>query len=330
MDESSYPAHDEMETGASPELPTPRCSPRLAARKKTATESGIKAADRRAAQRAILRRPRGSKYSDEEVDGLLETCEEYLPIGPEEWEVVATLHKHEFPNKDRDRDSLRRKFLQFANSKKETGNPDCPPQIRRAKKILRDIVARTDAGDDLLDEDLGFVEEEVEGEEDEEGSQQQQTNKQGSGQNRTTAGAGAGQQNTSTAGVSGAPPPGVSARLMSPRPMVMPRGAGGSAGSGMDQLLQFMVANNQLKESREETERKERRELMEQKEAAREAERKERMERDEADRRERREERQLQQQQQQQQQQFMNLLMMQLVGKRNSPRILQEEKDDME
>jgi type IV secretory pathway VirB10-like protein len=157
-----------------------------------------------------------------------------------------------------------------------------------------------------------------------------QTNKQGSGQNRTTAGAGAGQQNTSTAGVSGAPPPGVSARLMSPRPMVMPRGAGGSAGSGMDQLLQFMVANNQLKESREETERKERRELMEQKEAAREAERKERMERDEADRRERREERQLQQQQQQQQQQFMNLLMMQLVGKRNSPRILQEEKDDME
>jgi hypothetical protein len=251
------------------------------------------------------------------VDGLLETCEEYLPIGPEEWEVVATLHKHEFPNKDRDRDSLRRKFLQFANSKKETGNPDCPPQIRRAKKILRDIVARTDAGDDLLDEDLGFVEEEVEGEEDEEGSQQQQTNKQGSGQNRTTAGAGAGQQNTSTAGVSGAPPPGVSARLMSPRPMVMPRGAGGSAGSGMDQLLQFMVANNQLKESREEMERKERRELME-------AERKERMERDEADRREQREERQLQQQQQQQQQQFMNLLIMQLVGKRNSPRILQE------
>jgi hypothetical protein len=47
MDESSYPAHDEMETGASPELPTSRSSPRLATPRNTVAESGIRAAERR-------------------------------------------------------------------------------------------------------------------------------------------------------------------------------------------------------------------------------------------------------------------------------------------
>jgi len=53
----------------------------------------------------------------------------------------------------RDRESIKKKYSDMVNSPKETGNPDCPEHIRRAKRMYRLItekveMAGLDDGDD--------------------------------------------------------------------------------------------------------------------------------------------------------------------------------------
>jgi flagellar biosynthesis GTPase FlhF len=58
--------------------------------------------------------------------------------------------------------SLRRKFNEFVNSKKPTGDPHCPPHIKQAKEIHKMIIAKSDSGSGLLnDEELAFNEEDA-------------------------------------------------------------------------------------------------------------------------------------------------------------------------
>jgi hypothetical protein len=106
---------------------------------------------------AVMARSRGLKYNKDEIEAFLDIMEDHLPIGPQEWEDVTEAHNDRFPMKNRDKDSLRRKFNEFVNSKKPTGDPQCPPHIRKAKLIARMIIAKSDSSAGVLnDEELAF------------------------------------------------------------------------------------------------------------------------------------------------------------------------------
>jgi hypothetical protein len=85
--------------------------------------------------------------------------EDNLPIGPQEWDDVTEAHADRSILKNRDTQLLRQKFNELVNHKKPTGDPNCPPHIRRAKLIQRNIIEKSDSGGGLLnDNDLGIGE----------------------------------------------------------------------------------------------------------------------------------------------------------------------------
>ena len=98
---------------------------------------------------------RGANYSDDEVHFLLSSVRSRLPIGPEEWKLVENDHKEKFPEVERSYGSLRKKFNSYANARIETGSPNCPPEVREAKRIVElikqdaDIIAFNNASNDL-------------------------------------------------------------------------------------------------------------------------------------------------------------------------------------
>ena len=63
---------------------------------------------------------RGANYSDDEVHFLLSSVRSRLPIGPEEWKLVANDHKEKFPEVERSYGSLRKKFNSYANARIES------------------------------------------------------------------------------------------------------------------------------------------------------------------------------------------------------------------
>lgn len=91
--------------------------------------------------------PRGRSFSKSEIDSLLEIIEELLPIGMNEWEAVLDRHLTRYPDLDRTKDSIKRKFASLYNSKKPTGDPTCPPQVRNAKRIYNLIKDKMDLSD---------------------------------------------------------------------------------------------------------------------------------------------------------------------------------------
>ena len=83
---------------------------------------------------------RGPTYSIQEVDHLLDALREHLPmIGPEEWDLVASEHIRTWGENGRDTTSLRRKSNQLVKQKMGTGDPNCPPHVHEAKRIMISI-----------------------------------------------------------------------------------------------------------------------------------------------------------------------------------------------
>ena len=74
----------------------------------------------------------GQQIRINEILSLLETISTHLPIGSHEWEVVASQHNENFPDKEQTGPSLRRKFTQLHKVKKQTGDPTCPVEVRYA------------------------------------------------------------------------------------------------------------------------------------------------------------------------------------------------------
>jgi hypothetical protein len=91
--------------------------------------------------------PKGFSYSTEEVDSFLDLLEEYLPISATAWERVAEVHLTWYPNLKRSMDSLKRKLKELHNKKNPTGDPLCPPAVRRAKHLRVEIICSLDASD---------------------------------------------------------------------------------------------------------------------------------------------------------------------------------------
>jgi hypothetical protein len=90
---------------------------------------------------------------------MLSVIDMILPMGPDEWEMVADSHSSEFPEMNREANSLRRKFQSLYNQKIPTGDPHCPPHVRKAKRIRYSIEARADSSNMMGPSgaaDLGF------------------------------------------------------------------------------------------------------------------------------------------------------------------------------
>lgn len=88
---------------------------------------------------------RGGKYFTEELLNLFSIMSTILPIGPIEWEKVTETHSVKFPG--RDTDSLRRKYTSTHRRKVPTGDPDCPPEVREAKRIKMAIGSKAELAD---------------------------------------------------------------------------------------------------------------------------------------------------------------------------------------
>nr|KAE8920377.1 hypothetical protein PF009_g29326 [Phytophthora fragariae] len=84
---------------------------------------------------------RGAGFSTEEVQSFLETLEQHLPLGRDEWELVLSIHHQHFRAYNRTVDSLR---------------------LRLAKRVRYLMTQRADIGegDDVNKADLGIAVEE--------------------------------------------------------------------------------------------------------------------------------------------------------------------------
>ena len=99
------------------------------------------------------RRQGKSNYSGTEIEHMLDILEEILPIGTDEWQAVEDQHNIDGVY-NRTALNLRKKLYALKNKKMPTGDPNCPPAVRRAKHIFRDIGDRCDASDASEDYDL--------------------------------------------------------------------------------------------------------------------------------------------------------------------------------
>lgn len=114
---------------------------------------------------------RGKGFTKGEVDHLLEIVEDIIPIGPSSWERVLERHVLLYPNLDRTKDSLRKKFASLYNNKTPTGDPKCPANVRKAKHIYRLIQDKMELTDgDGSDEDY---EEDEDGEEEDDNDEEE-------------------------------------------------------------------------------------------------------------------------------------------------------------
>ncbi|KAI0370997.1 hypothetical protein BV20DRAFT_1121053 [Pilatotrama ljubarskyi] len=93
-------------------------------------------------------------FSSADVTELLRLVRSHMPIGMHGWERVCAGYNAYASTRGRPRrdvQSLRTKYYKLVNVKKPTGDPDCPPDVREAKRIEREIERRVCLG--IVDDD---------------------------------------------------------------------------------------------------------------------------------------------------------------------------------
>jgi hypothetical protein len=86
---------------------------------------------------------KGKNFTASELNAMLTLVEEFLPLGSDHWENVAfEYNKKVSSDRVRNADSLRKKFKVLRNVKKPTGDPDCPIEVKRAKRAQYAIEAK--------------------------------------------------------------------------------------------------------------------------------------------------------------------------------------------
>lgn len=122
-----------------------------------ATRSNRRSSSRRpgaGAQSATAGGGRGQGFLQAEMDKLLDEIESIEPIGQTEWELVTVNFNRAFPNlPDQDQLALRRKFNTMHRKQVPTGDPNCPPEIVRAKQLCWMLVNKADIVDEGKDDD---------------------------------------------------------------------------------------------------------------------------------------------------------------------------------
>jgi len=100
----------------------------------------------------VLRR--GANFTAAELDSFLDAVEEVMPLSATQWEDVAEAHLTRYPDFERTVTSLKRKFKELYTKRVSTGDPHCPPAVRKAKRLKQAIVELMD-GTDLQSEEGG-------------------------------------------------------------------------------------------------------------------------------------------------------------------------------
>ena len=91
--------------------------------------------------------PKGTNYSLEEIDSLLDLIEDELPISATLWENIQKSHLSRYPEQRRGVDSIKRKFKELYSKRVKTGDPNCPQEVRRAKRLRHQIIESMNASD---------------------------------------------------------------------------------------------------------------------------------------------------------------------------------------
>jgi hypothetical protein len=74
------------------------------------------------------------KFTTPELEILAKAIEEIVPISAIDWDKVWEEHKKCFLDLNRTSDSQKRKLQEMARTKIPTGDPNCLPHIRIAKR----------------------------------------------------------------------------------------------------------------------------------------------------------------------------------------------------
>jgi len=83
------------------------------------------------------------KCTDAENFLLLDVIEDVLPIGKFPWDHVgARCNRDVAKNRPRAVENLRKRFNVFVNKKPPAGDPDCPPIVKCAKRIDKEIKSK--------------------------------------------------------------------------------------------------------------------------------------------------------------------------------------------
>jgi hypothetical protein len=85
-------------------------------------------------------------YREDELECLMDIMEDVLPIGKFEKEKVAERYNELNPTRPREYQNLMSQFNKFASKKPPTGDPDCPPLVRKAKLICKKIKGKAQLG----------------------------------------------------------------------------------------------------------------------------------------------------------------------------------------
>ena len=74
-----------------------------------------------------------------------------MPLGAQMWEDVAARHSRNYPERNRDGKKLKKKFQDMYKTPMPTGDPNIPPDIGRAKRLQKDIMASSSAIDPSME-----------------------------------------------------------------------------------------------------------------------------------------------------------------------------------
>jgi hypothetical protein len=91
--------------------------------------------------------PIGANFLREELDSFLDTVEDILPESKTQWESVVETHSARYTAKGHTVDGLKRKVKELHIKRIPTGDPHCPPAVRRAKQLRNAIIELMDGSD---------------------------------------------------------------------------------------------------------------------------------------------------------------------------------------
>jgi hypothetical protein len=106
------------------------------------------------------KKSKNMRFSNEELETLMDIVEECLPIGKILWKSVESRYNLIFPERPREVDNIRHQFSKHANKKVPTENPNIPVHVRGVKDIQKKILGKANCvrlGDDSEDEVLAEV-----------------------------------------------------------------------------------------------------------------------------------------------------------------------------
>jgi hypothetical protein len=123
------------------EVPAPPVVAKRKYKKRAPSVKDVAAAARKKAKTADDADKRTKYFSQAEVTLLLDLIEELKPSGGSAtWQMVEYWFNEEWDGDERNVQSLRNKFKTLYSALPKTGDPNCPPEVRRAKRIKNAIM----------------------------------------------------------------------------------------------------------------------------------------------------------------------------------------------